>query len=270
MPPKWTQRPMVGRGVQEIPPSIPTDSRSNPRTRKCQERVQEHRSQAQTRSLGRNHRRGRSRERHLVTGQWWRKAKDRFQPPLVDSHRSISDPAERSAYLGDRLLRRKTAGEDITDPWAEYLPANPNIKWDSAVTKEEAKNATTGSGNAAPGADGISVALLQLAWSAIEDFVTDHFRGCLKIGQYPLPFRSAEVTIIPKPGKKPQAYTIPHPKASGLSPYFPALARGWNASSPREFPSWPSSSKSSLNNISGLSRSDPQPTSSPALFTTSR
>lgn len=42
------------------------------------------------------------------------------------------------------------------------LPPVEKIKWDAEVSEEKASKATTGSGNTAPGADGISIALLQL------------------------------------------------------------------------------------------------------------
>lgn len=125
----------------------------------------------------------------------------------MDGDRSIADPAERASYLGDKLLKRKTTEEDVPDPWAEDLPLNKNIYWNPNVTEAEAKKATTRSGNTAPGADGISVALLQLAWPAVGDYITNLFRGCLQAGHHPLPFQSAEVTIIPKPGKPEKAYT---------------------------------------------------------------
>lgn len=151
---------------------------------------------------------GATASRNIWTLAKWRKATDRFQPPpLIDGDRSISDPTERAAHLRDKLLQRKSAAEDLTDPWEGEHPPNGSIKWDTTVTEEEAKKATTGSGNTAPGADGISVALLQLAWPAVGDYITDLFRGCLALGYHPLPFRSAEITIIPKPGKPEKAYT---------------------------------------------------------------
>ena len=125
----------------------------------------------------------------------------------MDGDCSISDPIERATYLRDKLLKRKTMEEDIPDPWAGDFPPDEKIKWNTEVSEEEAKKATTGSGNTAPGADGISVALLQLAWPAVGNYITDLFRGCLKIGYHPQPFRSAEVTIIPKPGKPEKTYT---------------------------------------------------------------
>ncbi|KKO96423.1 hypothetical protein THAR02_11476 [Trichoderma harzianum] len=91
----------------------------------------------------------------------WRKAIDRFQPPpLIDGDKSILDPTERATFLRDKLLKRKTTEEDIPDLWEEDLPVNKNIYWDQTVSEPEAKKATTGSGNTAPGADGILVALL--------------------------------------------------------------------------------------------------------------
>ncbi|RFU78526.1 reverse transcriptase [Trichoderma arundinaceum] len=151
---------------------------------------------------------GATARRNIWTLAKWRKATDSFQPPpLVDGERSITDPVQRATYLRDKLLKRKTTEEDISDPWEGHLSPNPKIEWDTKVTKAEAKKATTGSGNTAPGADGISVALLQLAWPAIEDHVTDLFTASLRLGYYLTPFWSAEVTLIPKPGKPKKACT---------------------------------------------------------------
>ncbi|PNP37329.1 hypothetical protein TGAMA5MH_10770 [Trichoderma gamsii] len=160
-----------------------------------------------------------SAEKNIWTLAKWRKATDRFQPPpLSDGDKSISDPIERATFLRDKLLKRKTTEEDILDPWEGNLPPDEKIKWDTDVSEEEARKATTESGNTAPGADGISVALLQLAWPAVGSYITDLFRGCLKVGYHPLPFRSAEVTIIPKPGKPEKAYTTPQGVQTNLAP----------------------------------------------------
>lgn len=133
----------------------------------------------------------------------WRKATDRFQPPpLLDGTRSISDPTERATFLRDHLLNRKGSEDDISDPWTSQAHPTARIPWNDKISSSEAKKATTGAGNTAPGADGVSVSLLKEAWPSIGDFITDLFHGCLVIGYHPTPFRKAEVTIIPKPGKE--------------------------------------------------------------------
>jgi hypothetical protein len=62
-------------------------------------------------------------ESRIWTLASWRKATDGFQPsPLVDGESIISDPTERATFLRDKLLRRTTAGEDITNPWVQEAP----------------------------------------------------------------------------------------------------------------------------------------------------
>ena len=132
----------------------------------------------------------------------WRKSTGRFQPPpLIHGDRQITDPTDRAAFLREKLLERKSASDDISDPWSRPVKPTETIPWDADLTEDETKAATTGASNTAPGSDGISVKLLKAAWPAIGSYIHNLFKGCLKVGHHPLPFRNAEVTIIPKPNK---------------------------------------------------------------------
>ncbi|KAK5996418.1 putative RNA-directed DNA polymerase from transposon BS-like protein [Cladobotryum mycophilum] len=65
-------------------------------------------------------------------------------------------------------------------------------------------------GNIAPGADGVTVQLLQLSWDHLGTHIHCLYAGCLAVGYHPQIFKSAEVVMIPKPGKrdliKPRAW----------------------------------------------------------------
>ena len=76
------------------------------------------------------------------------------------------------------------------------------IPFAQEVTLEEAEDATIKTGNTSPGADNITVKLLQAVWSIIGGHVCRLYQGCLSVGHHPRAFREAEVVMIPKPGKR--------------------------------------------------------------------
>ncbi|CAI6356226.1 unnamed protein product [Macrosiphum euphorbiae] len=53
----------------------------------------------------------------------------------------------------------------------------------------------------APGADGITAALLRNAWPALRDHITNLFGRCLQDGTFPDCWKVAKLVIIPKPGR---------------------------------------------------------------------
>ncbi|KID94004.1 Ribonuclease H-like protein, partial [Metarhizium majus ARSEF 297] len=63
-------------------------------------------------------------------------------------------------------------------------------------------DATIKTGNTSPGADNITVKLLQAVWDIIGGHVCRLYQGCLTVGHHPRAFREAEVVMIPKPGKR--------------------------------------------------------------------
>lgn len=60
----------------------------------------------------------------------------------------------------------------------------------------------TSSPSTSPGTDSISVSLLKTLWSTIGDYITQLFDLCLRTGHHPLPFKQAEVVMLPKTGKR--------------------------------------------------------------------
>jgi len=54
----------------------------------------------------------------------------------------------------------------------------------------------------APGADGISAAILRKAWPIIGEDITGMFEKCISEAVFPSAWRNAKLVVIPKPGKK--------------------------------------------------------------------
>jgi hypothetical protein len=52
----------------------------------------------------------------------------------------------------------------------------------------------------APGIDGVSARMLRKAWPALKEPITHLFGQCVKSGQFPECWKSAELVLVPKPG----------------------------------------------------------------------
>ncbi|KAL3955841.1 hypothetical protein ACCO45_009860 [Purpureocillium lilacinum] len=104
---------------------------------------------------------------------------------------------------------RRKAADDISDPWIP-VDVTTHIPTQADVPIEEVQDSLLRTGNTSPGADNITVRLLQTAWPAIGKHVQRLYQGCLTIGYHPRRFKEAEVVMIEKPGKrdlsKPRAW----------------------------------------------------------------
>ncbi|EFZ02030.2 Reverse transcriptase [Metarhizium robertsii ARSEF 23] len=150
-----------------------------------------------------------------------RRAKRQCWRNLIDG---FSDSASVFKAVGDTVyetqlgkanalrhstLERRTAADDIPDPW---IPVSPTrvIPFGQEITLQEVEDATIKTGNTSPGADNITVKLLQAVWDIIGGHVRRLYQGCLVAGYHPKAFREIEVVMIPKPGRrdlsKPRAW----------------------------------------------------------------
>ncbi|KAI0995414.1 hypothetical protein K3495_g12764 [Podosphaera aphanis] len=121
-------------------------------------------------------------------------------PPLNHDGRLIVDQEERATILRDTLFARHEASNDLlpcTNISDDRIPRNND------VSAEEVRTCTIGCGNAAPGADGISVELLTACWKTIGPFVTQLFQACIHLGTHPSCFKLAEVVLIQKANRDP-------------------------------------------------------------------
>ncbi|KJZ68077.1 hypothetical protein HIM_12533 [Hirsutella minnesotensis 3608] len=132
----------------------------------------------------------------------WLKPSGPFQaPPLQIDGRVYETQLEKATALRRATLERRTASDDIPDPW---IPVNTDkmIPFPDQVSFEEACGATLRTGNTSPGSDNITVRMLRAVWHAIGSLVHRLYQGCLSIGYHPKPFRGAEVVMIAKPGRR--------------------------------------------------------------------
>ncbi|XP_044720088.1 reverse transcriptase (RNA-dependent DNA polymerase) domain-containing protein [Hirsutella rhossiliensis] len=114
----------------------------------------------------------------------WLKSSGPCQAPPASRRPSVRDAAGESHRLAASNLERRTASDDIPDPW---IPA---------------RDATLRTGNTSPGSDNITVRMLRAVWHAIGSLVHQLYQGCLTIGHHPKPFREAEVVMIAKLGRR--------------------------------------------------------------------
>ncbi|KAM4061021.1 endonuclease-reverse transcriptase domain-containing protein [Hirsutella rhossiliensis] len=122
-------------------------------------------------------------------------------PPLQVDGRVYETQLEKATALRRATLERRTASDDIPDPW---IPVNTDkmIPFPNQVSFEEARDATLRTGNTSPGSDNITVRMLRAVWHAIGSLVHQLYQGCLTIGHHPKPFREAEVVMIAKLGRR--------------------------------------------------------------------
>ncbi|XP_044715282.1 endonuclease-reverse transcriptase domain-containing protein [Hirsutella rhossiliensis] len=122
-------------------------------------------------------------------------------PPLQVDGRVYETQLEKATALRRATLERRTASDDIPDPW---IPVNTDkmIPFPNQVSFEEARDATLRTGNTSPGSDNITVRMLRAVWHAIGSLVHQLYQGCLRIGHHPKPFREAEVVMIAKLGRR--------------------------------------------------------------------
>ncbi|KAI0998159.1 hypothetical protein K3495_g10032 [Podosphaera aphanis] len=97
-------------------------------------------------------------------------------PSLKHNGKLITNPAKRAAILRDALLTRHQASDDLPPC---TTPSDNRIPW-----TERSLRRRSGCGNTSPGADGVSVELLETCWKTIGPYVTDLFRACTNLGTW--------------------------------------------------------------------------------------
>ena len=132
----------------------------------------------------------------------WLKSPGAFQPPpLVVDGEVHETQLDRANALRRATLERRTAEDDIADPWVP-VAATRAIPFSQDVSLAEVQDATIRTGNTSPGSDNITVNMLKAAWDIIGEHVRRLYEACLRLGHHPLPFREAEVVMIAKPGRR--------------------------------------------------------------------
>ncbi|OAA60200.1 reverse transcriptase [Akanthomyces lecanii RCEF 1005] len=133
----------------------------------------------------------------------WLKPRQRISPPPIQVDGQIfSSNKDKARALGQAKLTRRTANDDIADPWSLTVTPETTISFDRKISYEEARFGLLSAGNTSPGADGITVDMLRNLWPTIGHLVTRIYNACLQQGYCPNAWRTAEVVMIPKPNKR--------------------------------------------------------------------
>ena len=134
--------------------------------------------------------------------RWHKLSPNQQDSPLVVNGETITDTAEKAEALRRELLDRFNNADDLpAPPEAEDYTQDP-LPWDTEVSMEEAERYAIGVASTSPGADGITVRLLKTCWADVKNLVRAIYQRCLELEFYPDCWRTAEVTMIPKAGKK--------------------------------------------------------------------
>ncbi|KAI0996171.1 hypothetical protein K3495_g12008 [Podosphaera aphanis] len=116
-------------------------------------------------------------------------------PPLKHNGILITNPAERAIILRDALLARHQASDDLPSC---TTPSDNQIPWTESIAGRRSGSARPEVAKTSPGADGVSVELLEICWKTTGPYVTDLCRTCTNLGTYSTCFKLAEVVLIPK------------------------------------------------------------------------
>lgn len=138
---------------------------------------------------------------------WHKMTPDNGDSPLRIGDRTITDGLEKAEALREAVLHRFSAEDDIP----QSLPSDirdyththcPTLPWNTYVSIEEVERNTIGVSSTSPGPDRVTVELLRLCWAQIQDTIQKIFQRCLELSYFPRIWKLAEVTMIPKVGKK--------------------------------------------------------------------
>ncbi|KAI0991864.1 hypothetical protein K3495_g16323, partial [Podosphaera aphanis] len=130
---------------------------------------------------------------YKITG-WHKKVAHWNTPPLEGPDGPVVTPQAKAQIFHSTLLSRHSDFEDIPDD----VPSVPkqNLPW-PPLTDDEIYRSCCQVTSSAPGPDEITVTALRQAWPIIGARVAALFRQCDQLGHHPLPFKKANVVIIP-------------------------------------------------------------------------
>lgn len=132
----------------------------------------------------------------------WHNATQRYQsPPLHNDDDSIDiqDPHAKAQILYRKLLCRHLDVLDI--PPDTPTVSQRDIPWEQ-ISITEAYRATCQVTSSCPGKDELTAMVLRKAWPVLGQKITHFFNACIRLGTHPRTFKTANVVIIPKPGKR--------------------------------------------------------------------
>lgn len=134
----------------------------------------------------------------------WHKLGPRFKsPPLKVGDRTIENISDKAAALRAEILERFDDTDDLDyDSLEDWRRTEARLPWKNTITLEEVETHTIGVSSTSPGVDGITVRLLKESWIHVRLYVRDVYQKCLDLAHFPKAWHRAEVSMIPKVGKK--------------------------------------------------------------------
>jgi ribonuclease HI len=124
-------------------------------------------------------------------------------PPLRVGDQVIEDELGKAKALKTEVLERFSEADDLDyDPLTEWQEDEQTLPWEDTATPEEVEKHTIGVSSTSPGVDWITVHLMRDCWEHIKEYIHALFNACLRHHYFPARWKSAEVAMIPKVGKK--------------------------------------------------------------------
>lgn len=136
----------------------------------------------------------------------WHKYSARLNPPPIQHNGIlIQDPVGKAEALWEAIGERFSSDDDLPeDPLEDWQDSDkdPRLAWSCEVTMEELEKATIGPKNTAPGIDRTTIGLMKKCWDILKSWYLAIVRRCLHMSHFPAPWKEAEVSFMPKVGKK--------------------------------------------------------------------
>lgn len=132
----------------------------------------------------------------------WHNNVTKYQlPPLRNNDTSDlhHEPRAKALFLHKEILCRHLDTEDIQADTPTV--AQQQIPWQK-FSREEAYRATCKVSSTSPGDDEITAEILRLSWQVLGDRITLFFNCCIQFGTHPKVFKTANIIIVPKSGKR--------------------------------------------------------------------
>ena len=132
---------------------------------------------------------------------WHKLEPTRQETPLVVDGKTLIEPGEKAEALREAILCRFSSEDDLDAP-PDMEGTSPRLPWDTHLSLEETERNTIGVSSTSQGVDRLTVRLLKSCWSLIRHTVCALYQRCLALSYFPTQWKLAEVTMIPKVGKK--------------------------------------------------------------------
>lgn len=133
---------------------------------------------------------------------WHKLSANLKAPPLVVNGTVIEDTLAKAEALRSEVLGRFDASDDLEqDPLTDWDGAE-GLQWNQFASTEEVERNTIGVSSTSPGTDRVTVRLLKACWEHASHHIHALFNRCLLLNYFPQSWKLAEVTMLPKVGKK--------------------------------------------------------------------